>query len=394
LEKDRLIVLSDHYLTFVKDQIESVSGSFLQIDVLVRYNPVAEISRILPIDRLRSFRKSALVDLTGKPDNVTVHLVPVFFLPLSFEYKALGRRYYRIIERYLKSHGISGNLIHAHFLWPNGYAAVRLKEKSGIPCIVTAHGYDIYDLPFRDDEWRRKIQEVLDSSDAIVSVSKSNTDCIRKIGTKKPVFLIPNGFRNDIFHPMDKYGCRKSLGLPQNSKILVSVGNFVESKGYTYLVSAMARLQTLRSDVFCCIIGRGPLRKNIVHQVRLLNLEEVVCLPGGIPHHEIPRWLNACDILVFPSLRESFGVVQIEAMACGKPVVATINGGSEEIVSSSVGILARAGDSDALAEAISSALDSPWDKKIILNHADRFSLTHISKELLKLYSNAKNGFRE
>src|SRR5512137_2635868 len=146
VEKDRLIVISDHYLTFVKDQIESISGSFSRIDVLVRYNPIAEISRILPINRLRPFRKSALVDLTGRPDNIKVHLIPVFFLPVNRSYKALGERYFQTIERYLESHGISAHLLHAHFLWPNGHVAARLREKSGIPCVVTAHGYDIYDV--------------------------------------------------------------------------------------------------------------------------------------------------------------------------------------------------------------------------------------------------------
>jgi glycosyltransferase involved in cell wall biosynthesis len=389
VEKDRLIVISDHYLTFVKDQIESVSGSFSQIDVLVRYNPIAEISRILPINRLRPFRKSALVDMTDKPDNIMVHLIPVFFLPVNRAYKALGDRYFRIIERYLESHGISAHLIHAHFLWPNGHVAVRLREKSGIPCVVTAHGYDIYDLPFRDDEWKMKIKNVLDGADAIVTVSMSNAECIKRVETRTPVFLIPNGFRSELFHAMDKSECRKSLELPQNGKIIVCIGNFVEEKGHTYLISAMAKLKNVRSDLSCYIIGRGPLKKNLVHQVHSQNLEEIIKLSGGIPHHEIPLWLNACDLFVFPSIRESFGVVQIEALACGKPVVATINGGSEEIINPSVGILVRAGDSDALAEAISRALNSPWDEKAIIDYSHRFSLGDLSKELLNVYGKFK-----
>jgi glycosyltransferase involved in cell wall biosynthesis len=389
LEKDHLIVISDHYLTFVKDQIESVSGSFSRIDVLVRYNPIAEISRILPVNRLRPFRKSALVDMTGKPENITVHLIPVFFLPIRCEYKALGERYFRIIERYLESRGISGNLIHAHFLWPNGYAAVRLKEKLKIPCVATAHGYDIYDLPFRDDEWKMKIQSVLDGADAIVSVSRSNTECIRRVNTRTPVFLIPNGFRSDIFHAMDTSECRKVLGLPQNDKIIVCIGNFVVEKGHTFLISAMATLKNERHDLSCYLIGRGPLKKNLVHQVHDQNLEEIVKLPGGIPHHEIPLWLNACDLFVLPSIRESFGVVQIEAMACGKPVVATINGGSEDIINTSAGILVRAGDSNALADAICCALDASWDEKAIIDSSHRFSLDGLSKELLNVYGTLK-----
>jgi glycosyltransferase involved in cell wall biosynthesis len=153
----------------------------------------------------------------------------------------------------------------------------------------------------------------------------------------------------------------------------------------------MATLKNMRPDVSCFLIGRGPLRNNLLHQVRSLNLEENVRLCGGIPHHEIVLWLNACDVFVFPSMKESFGVVQIEAMACGKPVVATMNGGSEEIINSSVGVLVEAGNSDALAEAISRALNSPWDEQVIRDHSKRFSLEYLSKEILMVYSNLKKN---
>ena len=194
-----------------------------------------------------------------------------------------------------------------------------------------------------------------------------------------------------MFHPLDKHNCRKMLGLPQTGKIVVSIGNLVEEKGQKYLISAMATLKNMRSDVFCFLIGRGPLRNNLLHQIRSLNLWENVRLCGGIPHKKIVLWLNACDVFVFPSMKESFGVVQIEAMACGKPVVATMNGGSEEIINSSVGVLVEAGNSDALAEAISHALNSSWDEKVIGDHSKRFSLEYLSKDMLMVYSKLKKN---
>jgi glycosyltransferase involved in cell wall biosynthesis len=386
LEKERLIVVSDHYLTFVKDQVESISGAFSHIDVLVRYNPIAEISGIFPIDRLKPFRKSALIDLTDKPENITVHLLPVFFLPLDREYKMLGERYFRIVERYIKSHGISGHLIHAHFLWPNGYVAIRLKEKYGSPCVITAHGYDIYLLPFRDDQWKTMIKNVLEHADAIVSVSASNLECINKLKTQTPVFVIPNGYRSDIFYPKDKQECRKKLGLPQDRKIILSIGNLVEEKGQKYLVSAMAHLIKKHSDILYVIIGRGALKKDLQNQIKYLGLDAYVTLAGGRSHSEIPLWLNACDLFVFPSIRESFGVVQIEAMACGKPVVATFNGGSEEIITHESGILVESCNEVALTDAIECGLDKKWDVMKILEQSKKFSLEHVSKALANLYS--------
>lgn len=384
--KNNLIVLSDHYLTFVKDQVESVAASFSHIHVLVRYNPVAEISTYFPIDRLKPFRKSSLVDLAGKPENISVHLIPVWFLPFDCEYKSLGERYFRIVEAYIKRHNIMGHLIHAHFVWPNGYIAIRLKEKYGIPCIITAHGYDIYDLPFRDDQWRMLIKNVLDHADAIVSVSASNLECINKLEIQTPVFVIPNGYRSDIFYPQDKQECRKKLGLPQDRKIILSIGNLVEEKGQKYLVSAMAHLIKKHSDILCIIIGRGALKKDLKNQIKSLGLDKYVTLAGGRSHSEIPLWLNACDLFVFPSIRESFGVVQIEAMACGKPVVATFNGGSEEIVTHESGILVEACNEVALADAIECGLDKKWEGGKIVEYSKKFSLANVSKILANLYS--------
>ncbi len=391
VEENNLIVLSDHYLTFVKDQVESVANSFSQIYVLVRYNPLAEISTYLPVDWLKLFRKSSLVDLSGMPSNVSVHPIPVWFLPFDREYKSLGERYLRKVEAYIKKHHIRGRIIHAHFVWPNGYVAVKIKERCGIPCIVTAHGYDIYDLPFRDDEWRVLIKDVLDNADVVAPVSASNLECIHQLGIRTPANVIPNGYRSDVFYPRDIRECRKQLGLPDDRKIILSIGNLVDEKGMKYLISAMATLIKKHPNIFCVIIGRGELKKDLEHQIMSLSLDAAVTLTGGRSHSEIPLWLNACDLFVLPSIRESFGVVQIEAMACGKPVVATINGGSEEIISPESGILVEPGNETALADAIECGLDKTWDRERIVEYSRKFSLEHVSKMLTNQYSEIRNG---
>jgi glycosyltransferase involved in cell wall biosynthesis len=97
--------------------------------------------------------------------------------------------------------------------------------------------------------------------------------------------------------------------------------------------------------------------------------------------------MNACDVFVLPSLRESFGVVQIEAMGCGKPVVSTYNGGSEEIIASEeYGLLCEPGNSNQLAANILSALNTPWDAKRIKEYSTRFTWNAVSKEIMKAYS--------
>lgn len=108
---------------------------------------------------------------------------------------------------------------------------------------------------------------------------------------------------------------------------------------------------------------------------------------GRKPHNKIPIWMNACDVFVLPSLRESFGVVQIEVMACGKPVVATYNGGSEEIITSEdYGLLCEPANPKELAEKILIALDKEWDDEKILRYAERFRWENIVKDVLEIYN--------
>ena len=165
------------------------------------------------------------------------------------------------------------------------------------------------------------------------------------------VYYIPNGYNHDSFLDLDSQNCRKQLGLPLEKKIILNVGNlYGEVKGHKYLIEAMNKVIEQRKDVLCFIVGGGKLENKLKKQISSAGLEDYIKLVGSKPYAEIPLWMNACDVFVLPSLRESFGVVQIEAMGCGKPVVATYNGGSEEIITSEdYGLLCEPKNSNQLA---------------------------------------------
>jgi glycosyltransferase involved in cell wall biosynthesis len=387
VEDHRLMVLSDHYLTFVKDQVELLAKTFAHTDVYVRYHPATEISRVLSIPRLKSFRKDSLIDRTNLPGNVSIHPTPLFYLPCDHQFKRVGERYYNTVKNRLQRSGAYPDLVHAHFIWPNGFVGAMLKKEYGIPFVVTAHGYDIYDLPFRDAEWKERIEAILNAADVVITVSNSNRECVERLNVTAPVKVVPNGFRHDQFYPMGTETCRKTLNLPVDRKILLSVGNLVEVKGHTYLIDAMSEVVRERMDVLCLIVGRGELKHRLEKKISSLGLEQYVRLVGGKPHSEIPLWMNASNVFVLPSLRESFGIVQVEAMACGKPVVATKNGGSEEIVTpGKTGLLCDAADPQGLAESIVRAIDAPWDASAIADEVRPYSWASIGKEISWTYS--------
>ncbi len=384
MDDANLAVICHSYNDFQKDPIDAVAPCFSSVNVYVRVNPSADIGRI---PQLRRFSSAYKIDRAGVPENTHVYPTPIWYIPTDRGYKKLGERHYSHVKYLMQKHGIRFDLIHAHFLWSSGYAGARLKEEYGTPFVVTGHGYDVYSLPFRDDEWREKIEFVLNSADHVITVSQSNLACIKKLDVSTPVTVIPNGFRSDLFSPRDSAECRRTLNLPQDKKIILTVGNLEPVKGQKYLVEALQRIVRERKDILCVIVGAGKLRDSLERQTHSLGLEDHVVLAGGKPHDEIPLWMNACDLFVLPSLSESFGVVQVEAMACGKPVVATRNGGSEEVITSDdYGLLVEPGDPDDLAEKILVGLDREWDQEKILAHAERFTWENIAGDIMGVYT--------
>jgi len=386
LNNNKVLFIVHSYNNFQKDSINGVCKHFKNCSVLVRSNPIAEVANYISIPYLDRFKLDCKIDLTKVPSNMEVHPTPIFYTPIDSQYKKLGEKHFKAVEKAIERNNIKFDIVHSHFTWSAGYAGAKLKEKYDIPFVVTAHGYDIYDLPFKDEEWREKIEYVLNAADCIITVSNSNLRCIEKLDVDTPVRVIPNGFYDEMFHPMNSHDCRKNLNLPFDKKIILTVGNLEKVKGHKYLIEAMSEIEKLRKDVLCLIVGGGQLERKLEKQIRSAGLQDYVKLVGGKPHDEIPIWMNACDVFVLPSLRESFGVVQIEAMACGKPVVATYNGGSEEIIIlEDYGLLCEPANPDELAEKIMIILDKEWDCDKIGEYAEQFMWETIADEIIAVY---------
>jgi len=386
---NNLFVIAPEYYSFVKDQTEAVSRYFQKTQVFVRYNPLADLSAIWPGRGLDRFRLSRLVNRVNLPSNVHITPTPLYYLPVDWHYKALGKAHYKKICRSVRKEVFKDGIVHAHHTWSAGYAGARLKEEYGVPFVVTGHGYDIYSLPFKDDEWREKIEYVLNTADQVITVSRSNLACIKKLDVSTPVTVIPNGFRSDLFYPRDPSECRKALNLPQDKKIVLTVGNLESVKGQRYLVAAVLEIIRERKDILCVIAGAGKLRTVLERQIRSLGLEDSVVFAGGKPHDEIPLWMNACDLFVLPSLNEGNPTVMFEALGCGKPFVGTRVGGVPEIITSDqYGLLIEPADPEDLAEKILMALDREWDRGYILQYAERFTWENIAREIINVYAQA------
>ena len=386
-----ILVITPHLRFSFGDFAMSLSN-FVAVSYVIPYNPLFEVVKYAPglkiFDTIRAYYVKEKLCPTDVFQRLKVHFVPVFFFKRYSTDKSLGDKMANSIRNFIKKTGLKFDLIHAHFTWPSGYVAAKLSKEFSAPLVITAHGYDVYDLPFRSEEWFRKVKFALESADHIITVSKSNFMLlVTKIGIPEhKISVIPNGFDPHKFGPINKAAVRKQLNLPQNKKIILNVASLVSEKGQSYLIEAMKEVVRSRKDLLCIIVGDGPLRKDLENQIKNLNLEDYVKLVGAKPHDEIPLWMNAADLFVLPSLRESFGVVQIEAMACGVPVVATRNGGSEEIITSEdYGLLCEPGNPDDLAKKILIALEKEWDRERIRKYAEQFSWDVIARKILQIY---------
>jgi teichuronic acid biosynthesis glycosyltransferase TuaC len=390
----RLLVIAPHYHTFIKGLVEAEAKYLEGVDVLIYHNRLVELTKYLPafgyLRFTRFFTKDKIVDLNKKPENVDVRLIStISFTNLSFssKRKTHWENVANKFERVLRDNKIEFDLIHAHFIWPWGYIGVKLKEKKfEVPVIITGHGYDVYDLPFRNNRYFEMVREILNSANRIITVSHSNFKFIKKLEIKTKTEVIPNGFNSKLFYPIDSRNCKEVLGLPVNKRIILTVGHLRKVKGHEYLIEAMKKIVKKRGDILCIIVGDGSLRGKLEKQIKKLNLGDYVKLVGAKPHDEIPYWMNACDIFVLPSLSEGNPTVMFEVLACGKPFVGTKVGGIPEIITSEdYGLLCEPANPEDLAENILVALEKEWDSEKIRKYAEQFSWENIAKKIVGVY---------
>ncbi len=385
--KDKsLLVLSHSYANFIKNPVEVLARHFKNVTALARYKPAAEISNFLPISFLKPYRKKVILQMNDLPENISVFPIPLWYLPTDLAYQKLGDYHLRESLKAIKKNQITFNLIHSHFTWTAGYVGVGLKMKFQVPLVITAHGYDAYEMPFRSKTWSQKIRNVLNAADRIITVSQRNADCIRRLGIEKTIHVIPNGFSQSLFYPKSREACRRELGLPAEGRIILSIGSLEEVKGHMYLIRAIHQIKDFNNMV-CYIIGEGGLRKKLKKLIKVLGLTDKVHLIGQKPHRELVNWYNACDLYVQPSLDEGNPTVMFECLGCGRPFIGTRVGGVPEIIKSDkYGLLCPPGDAHKLADIIQKGLSINWNRAKIQDYSQAFTWETLCKKTAELYA--------
>jgi len=267
-------------------------------------------------------------------------------------------------------------VIDAHYVYPDGLAAVLLGWWLQVPVVVSARGSDLNvfeQLPII----RRIIQWTLGRARAVITVSQALKDVTVRLGIPSDkVTVIPNGVNSEKFSPMPKVDARQKLGLPVGKrKVLVSVGHLTPNKGFDLLIKTLKRLseKSYETTPLLIIVGGGAYSKVLERLTEDLGVTQWVRLVGATPHDQLIWYYNAADIVCLLSEREGWPNVILEALACGRPVVATQVGGIPEILTSpQVGRLVER-EVEPLTQCLEQALQQEWNVSKIVEHAKAFS---------------------
>jgi len=243
-------------------------------------------------------------------------------------------------------------------------------------------------------KYRSLLAYVIMNSTLFITVSNRNKKLLSKYideTLRSKIQVIPNGYDHTLFKPLDRKICREKINIDLNSRILVNIANLREHKRHVDIIDAVYKIVNNygMKNIKCYIIGSGPLYSHLNNYIVDRHLEENVTLTGWAESKILPVYLNAADLFVFASQPdgESFGIVQIEAMGCGIPVIASRNGASEEIIAEDIsGLLYRATDPIELAEKIVMGFDRQWDQEKILRYAERYTWENVAKETVEVYT--------
>ncbi len=288
------------------------------------------------------------------------------------------------------------DLIDAHYVYPDGLAAVLLGRYLKKPVVISARGTDVNLYP-RIPLVRNLLRWVLKKVDHLISVSGSLGDLMVDEGAlAEKISIIPNGIDPDRFFTQDSEVSREKLDLPRNKKILLTVGGLIERKGTHILIDALGLLNERGfNDFQTYIIGKGEFDVLINEKIKTYNLEDQVYLLGHVPNKQLVDWYNAADLFFLGSSREGWPNVVCEALACGVPVVATeVNGIPEILDSEELGIMVER-TPEAFASGLQTAFLKSWDRDLIARKGQSRTWRNVALDVRATFSdvlvkNAKN----
>ncbi|MBE9157910.1 glycosyltransferase [Nodosilinea sp. LEGE 06152] len=290
-----------------------------------------------------------------------------------------------IFEKYINCHGIP-DVIHAHNAIIAGLLAQSIYQKYNIPYVITEHS-SVFALGNLDDQELNDVKTAYSHSKALIAVSPSLCELLEgKFHQLRQTWQwVPNLIDPEFESGLPKTYRKKEL---VGELKLLAIASLDRNKGIDTLLGALANFVHTSSKVRLTIVGSGPEKENLKQLAKQLNIMEIISFKGYLDRRQVKDEILKCDCLVHPSRYETFGVVLIETLMHGKPVISTACGGPECIVNDRNGILVPIDNADALAGAIQGMAENinRFDPALIQKDClDRFGSKPVVNALRSIY---------
>ena len=281
------------------------------------------------------------------------------------------------------------DIIHAGHIW----ILPSIAGKYNIPLVITAHGTDLIGYK-QSKRFRHFAENAVDKAKFIITISEENSKLVKEIFPKAQdkTILIPNGYNSNNFYPksVNKQEFLSSFNIKNYPKIVSFAGKFTSFKGIDLLLKAATIYEN--DDTATILAGNGELFNDMQKLAKDLKLKNIYFI-GNQPHDILNNLYNIADVSLVPSRNEAFGLVVIEALACGTPVIGSNNGGIPDIINNQVGLLFEPENYQDLANKIKKVLDKDikFDSQNIAEYAkNNYSQDNFTKQLTNIYNNAKS----
>ncbi len=285
-------------------------------------------------------------------------------------------------------------MIHAHWILPQGFIGIFLKKIFNIPLLVTIHGSDLFPLK---NKFFRIMQEFVIKNAVYITVNSpaAKNELLKRFPHyKNKIKIIPMGIDTKLFK---KKELKKPVKYSKN-KLVLFVGRLSDQKGLQYLIDSMDYILQQEPKTKLLIIGEGAYKKTLNEKIISKSLQNNIEFLGALPHKDIAYYYNIADIFVMPSISnktgtEALGLTLLEAMSSGCAVIGTNVGGIPYIIKDgNNGLLVEQKNSNELAKAIITLLkDTKKSEKLAKNAAEfvrkKYSLGKVAKDFIKVYEN-------
>ena len=302
-------------------------------------------------------------------------------------YKQFAKDILELYQNFLSDKQI--DVIHAHCCAWSGYAAMKLSEKTGIPYVITEHSalYALNSHMIKKKQFDL-MKDCFQKAEKLICVSSGLQRLLKPY--REDSMVLGNVLDCNLFQP-DEH-CAQEVPFTFFTVFYMQTLQQCYNKGCDLMLNAMVEVVKRHPDVQLLIGGDGDARKIMEEWISERQLENNVALIGVLSRQQVVSRMQSCDAFVLPSRYETFGVSYTEAMACGKPVIATKNGGPDSFVTPETGLLIDVEDQEQLTAAMLYMVENyqKYDSLKIREHVVcQFSMEAIGEKLTQVYQSVR-----